>query len=84
MILERRAEVARLTGTSADLAEELLLLPPSELLPTTRLVLADLFREAGDAKRASEQLERFAEEIYGTEGLPSWLQMKMQPLTPNP
>ncbi len=84
MILERRAEVARLTGTSADLAEELLLLPPTELLPTTRLVLADLFREAGDPKRASEQLEQFAEEIYGTEGLPSWLQVKMQPLSPDP
>jgi hypothetical protein len=79
LLLEMRATVAKLSGTSLDLAEELLRKPSAELLPTTRLVIADLYRSVGDSQRAEEQMERFAEEIYGTEELPNWVRMNMQP-----
>jgi len=84
LLIEQRAAVARLSGTSKELAAELLETPEGELLPTTRLVLADLLREAGDPEPAAAQLERFAEEIYGVEGLPNWLQLKMNPVTSKP
>jgi len=81
LLIEQRAAVARLSGTSKDLAAELLETPDGEFLPTTRLVLADLLREADDPDQAAVQLERFAEEIYGVEGLPNWLQLRMQSVT---
>lgn len=76
--LAQRAAVAKLSGTAADLATELQNEAEKEMLPTTRLVLSELLGEAGDEPAAALQLERFAEEIYGAEGLPSWLQLRMK------
>lgn len=78
LLLEQRAAVAKLSGTAADLAAELQKEPDDGRLPTTRLALAGLLREAGDEEGAARELERFAEEIYGAEGLPNWLQRRMK------
>lgn len=82
LLLERRAAVAKLSGTAQDLADELLRLPEAGRLPTTRLVLADLLREAGKPEEAARQLETLAEQVYGTEALPGWLQSKMRSVAP--
>jgi hypothetical protein len=82
MLLEQRAMVAKLSGTALELAEELRRQPEAAILPTTRLVIADLLREAGKREEASQQLESLAERVYGAEALPGWLQSKMRAVAP--
>jgi len=74
-----RAMVARLTGTEGELAQALVREQEGrDWLPTTRLEVAALFAEAGEPDAALGQYEALAEEVYGVETLPSWLQARMR------
>ena len=84
LLLEQRAMVAKLSGTAGELAAELLRQSEAEMLPSTRLVIADLLHEAGQTGAAAVQLEAFAERIYGAEALPNWLQSRMKSVSPSP
>jgi hypothetical protein len=82
--LRGRATVARLTGTQEALAREVVQQQETEgneWLPTTRLTVAELFTEAGFPEEALAQYEKLAEEVYGVETLPSWLQSRMRRLS---